>query len=122
MANDVRTFYINYPGHPNYKEGEIIVDDPIRAIINKIEMVLFTNQGDFIGDVNFGANLPFYLWQTNVSVEYIRQNIQQQFDIYIPELKQFNTFFNVEISEGDFQDILLIDVQIDDVQVKAVFR
>ena len=119
---DVRDFYITYPGHPKFKEGEIIVEDPLRVIINKIEMVLFTTQGEFIGDVNFGANIPFYLWETNVSVDYIRSNIQQQFDTYIPELRDINSTLNVEVTEGELQDILFIDVQLNETQVRAVFR
>lgn len=119
---DSRSFYITYPGHPKYKEGEIVVDDPLRAIVNKIEMVLMTNKGEFIGDVNFGADLPLYLWQTRVSVDFIKSNIQEQFDIYIPELRQFNSTLDVEITEGTYQDILFVNVTINEVQVRAVFR
>lgn len=119
---DNRSFYITYPGHPNYKEDEIVVEDALRVIINKIEMTLFTNKGDFIGDVNYGADLPFYLWQTRVSVDFIRTNIQLQFDKYIPELKQFNTKLEVEITEGTYQDILFVNVTINEVEVRAVFR
>jgi hypothetical protein len=122
MPVDNRSFYITYPEHPKYKENEIVSEDPLKVIINKIEMVLFTNKGDFMGDVDFGANLPFYLWQTQVSAEFIQQTIQQQFDAYIPELEQFNTSLTVEITEGDFQDILFVNVEIDEVQVRAVFR
>lgn len=119
---DSRSFYITYPGHPNFKENEILVDDPLRVIINKIEMCLFTNTGDYIADIDFGANLPFYLWQTRVSLDFIKANIQEQFDKYIPELRQFNSSLTVEITEGNFQDILFVDVSINEVSVKAVFR
>ena len=46
MAEDVRDFYITWDGHPKYNSKEIIVQDVIRTIINKIEMVLFTNKGE----------------------------------------------------------------------------
>lgn len=119
---DNRSFYITSEQHPKYKTGEIVVDDPMRVIVNKIEMVLFTNKGDFAGDVDFGANLSFYLWQTRVSVEYLRKIIQEQFDKYIPEMRTFNTTLNLELSEGSYQDILFIDITLNEVEVKAIFR
>jgi hypothetical protein len=118
---DVRDFYITYVGHPRYKEGEIIVEDSLRVIINKIEMVLFTNKGEFIGDVDFGTDLPFYLWQTNVSTEFIKNVIQEQFDKYIPELVNYNYTLDLSMMEGTFSDILVIDITINSVNVKAIF-
>ncbi len=121
MASDVRDFYITYPGHPRYKDGEIIVDDLIKVIINKIEMCLFTNKGEFIGDLSFGCDLPFYLWSTNVSADFIKGVIQEQFDTYIPELNNYAHTLEVSLMEGSIQDILVIDITINDVGVKAVF-
>ena len=118
---DIRDFYITWVGHPKYKEGEIIVEDAVRLVINKIEMVLFTNKGEFIGDVNFGCNLPLYLWETNVSAEFIRGIIQEQYDTYIPELRQFNTVLDVQLVEGQLQDILVINTTINEFNVNAVF-
>lgn len=118
---DVRDFYITYVGHPRYKEGEIIVEDATRVIVNKIEMVLFTNKGEFIGDVNLGCDLQYYLWSTNVSTEFIKNVIQEQFNTYIPELVNYNYSLNVQIMEGTLSDILVIDVTINDKVVKAIF-
>lgn len=122
MALDSRDFYITWPGHPRYKEGEIIQQDPIMVVIQKIEMCLFTNKGDYIGDVEFGCDLEYYLWQTTVSPEYIKGVIEQQFAIHIPELVQFNYTLDVSLMEGTLQDILIVDISVNDVGVKAVFR
>ena len=118
---DIRDFYITYIGHPRYKEGEIIVEDIVRLVINKIEMVLFTNKGEFIGDINFGCDLPRYLWQTNVSVDFIRGIIQEQYDTYIPELRDFNTVLDVQIVEGQLQDIMVINTTINEFKVNTIF-
>jgi hypothetical protein len=120
-VKDIRDFYITWAGHPRYKEGEIIVEDAVRLVINKIEMVLFTNKGEFIGDVNFGCDLPLYLWQTNVSVEFIKNVIQEQYDIYIPELRDFNTILDVQLVEGQLQDILVVNTVINEFRVNAIF-
>ena len=118
---DIRDFYIRYQGHPLYKDGEIITDDVINVIVNKVEMVLFTNKGDFIGDVSFGTNLSTYLWSTSVSADYIQNVIQEQFDQYIPELKNYNTTLNVQLMEGTLADILVVNITINDVNVQAIF-
>lgn len=118
---DIRDFYITWDEHPKFKEGEIIVQDTIRVIINKIEMLLFTNKGEFIGDVNLGCDLEFFLWSTNVSTDYIRNIIQEQFDKYIPELKNYTFSLNLKMLEGTLQDILEIDIFLNNINVKAVF-
>ncbi len=118
---DVRDFYITWDGHPRYKDDEIIVEDVIRVIINKIEMVLFTNKGEFIGDLDFGADLTFYLWQTTVSTEYIKGIIQEQFDKYIPELQNYNYTINLDMMEGTYSDILVVNITLNNYNINAVF-
>lgn len=118
---DIRDFYITWVGHPKYKEGEIVVEDVIRVIINKIEILLFTNKGEFIGDIDLGCDLEFYLWQTNVSTDFIKNVIQEQFDKYIPELINYNYTLNVSLMEGTISDILVIDIALNDTNVKAIF-
>lgn len=119
---DLRNFYIFWPGHPRYMDSEIIQQDPVMVVIQKIEMCLFSNQGDFIGDINFGCNLEYLLWQTTVSTDFVKSTIQQQFTTYVPELAQFNYTLSVSMMEGTLQDIMIVDITINDVGVKAVFR
>ncbi len=119
---DIRDFYITWKGHPRYNENEIIVDSVISVLFNKIEMVLFTNKGEFIGDYNFGCDLELYLWQTNVSIEYIKNVIQTQFDTYIPELRQYYTSINIEIMESTLSDIMVVNILVNEYLVNAIFR
>jgi hypothetical protein len=118
---DIRDFYITWEGHPRYKSDEIIVEDILRVIINKMEMILFSNKGDFIGDLDFGADLNFFLWQTNVSTDYIKSIIQQQFDKYIPELQNYSYTINLEMMEGTFADILIVNITLNNLNIQAVF-
>ena len=41
---DFRDFYIGYEGHPRFTINKIITDDIIRVIVQKYEMILFTNK------------------------------------------------------------------------------
>jgi hypothetical protein len=60
-ASSFTDFYIKFPGHPKFNDAEIIQDEIIKVIIQKIEMILFTNRGELLGDPNFGGDLLRYL-------------------------------------------------------------
>jgi hypothetical protein len=122
MAKDIRDFYITYEGHPKFNSSEIVTDELVRVLINKIEMCLFTNKGEFIGDPDFGCNIPKYLWESNLSVEFIRNEINTQFIKYIPELINYNYTLDVFITEGTFRDVMIINISINQYTVNAIFR
>ena len=87
MANfNFTDFYIGYPGHPRFKDLSLIEDDVIRVIIQKYEVILFTNKGDVFGDPNFGANLEELLHETKLSAETIQNDIDSQIKNYISEI------------------------------------
>ena len=53
---DVKDLVIRYPGHPKYQPDRIIEDDEIEVIVQKLEMILFTNKGEVLGDIDIGVN------------------------------------------------------------------
>jgi len=120
--NDIRDFYIKNSENSKYKDGEIIIQKEIELIINKIEMILFTNPGDVLSDINFGLGLEKYLWSTNVSTEYIQNDIQNQFNNYIPELQKYTHSIDLQMMEGTIQDILVINIIINDINITVVFK
>lgn len=121
-AIDYRDFYIKYPQHNLYNENLIFTDTKTEMIVNKIEMVLFTNKGDFIGDPDFGCDLEFFLWQTRVSATKIDSVIRDQFTKYIPELDNIGYELNVSIMQGEIRDILIIDITLNDQTIQAILR
>jgi hypothetical protein len=121
-AVDYRDFYIKYPQHSKYNSEAFFTETKTDMIVNKIEMVLFTNKGDFIGDLSFGCDLEFYLWQTKVSAAKIEESIRSQFSIYISELDIIGYSLNVSIMQGDIRDILIVDIVLNDQTIQAVLR
>lgn len=114
-------FYIGYPGHPRFRTPELIEDDVIRVIIQKYEMVLFTNKGELLGDPNFGANLPELLHQTRLSAEVIEGDIRAQIADYIPEIDTIEYELKVEFFEDPerYQEYMVIGFKIRDYEVYA---
>ena len=53
--------------------------------------VLLTAPGERINIPNFGVGLKNLLFETNVNVEQLKENINQQISIYIPEISLVDT-------------------------------
>jgi hypothetical protein len=120
-AVDFTDFYILYKDHPRYVPKELIEDEIINVIIQKYEMVLFTNKGEVLGDPNFGANLPELLFQTKVSDTYVKDVINEQIGTYIPELLNTNYTLNVVFVQDpeNYQDIMFVNLKVADYDVYA---
>ncbi len=114
-------FYIGYPGHPRFKNTELIEDDIIRVIIQKYEMILFTNKGEVLGDPNFGASLPELLYETRLSAEIIEGDIRAQIADYIPEIDSIPYKLKVEIFSDPtrHQEYMIIGFEIKEIEVFA---
>jgi hypothetical protein len=119
MSYDFRDFYIRYPGHPDYRSGLLIQDDVISVILQKYEMLIFTNQGELLGDPNFGCNLEELLFETRVDSSIVQNNISDQITQYIPELDNMNYQLNVAFMQdpNNYQDMMVIRFQVADYEV-----
>ena len=123
MANfNFTDFYIGYPGHPRFRDPGVIEDDIIRVIIQKYEMILFTNKGEVFGDLDFGANLEELLFETKLSAEAIEGMINTQIGKYISELSGTNYTLTVSFFEDPerYQDYMEILLNIRDYEVYTV--
>lgn len=121
ISIDFRDFYIKYQGHPKYVSGDIIEDDVINVIIQKYEMIIFTNKGELLGDPDFGADLLTLLYETRVSSSYVESVIRRQISRYITELENMNYKLQVVFTQDpeNYQDMMFIYFQIADYEVYA---
>jgi len=119
---DVKDLVIRYPGHPKYEENRIVEDDDIEVIVQKLEMILFTNKGEVLGDVNIGANLEYYLWQTRITTGNLKNKIQEQISIYIPELINLGYTLDLILYEGTLRDILYLNFVIQGYNIDFIFE
>jgi len=119
---DFRDLYIGYKDHPRFQVNRIITDDAIRVIVQKYEMILFTNKGELLGDPDFGCDLPILLHQTKVSAKATRAIINEQIDKHIPELK--GTTYQLDVTfeqDGEnYQDIMVVDFKVRDIEIQAI--
>jgi hypothetical protein len=120
-AFDFRDFYILYEGHPKYQRNEIIEDEVVSVIIQKLEVLLFSNKGDLLGEPDFGADLSYYLYETKVPADFVKKNIHDQITRYIPELTEITYSVDVVFAQDplNFQDIMFINIKFGEFDVYA---
>jgi len=120
---DYSDFNIRWRSHPKYDPKQIVQTDIIEVILQKLEMLLFTAPGDILGEdgFDFGANLEYYLWQTKISNNNLKQKIMDQVSEKIPELAVMGYDLSLDIYEGDYQDILQLNFTIQGYNVSFVF-
>ena len=120
-TKDISSLYIRYNGHPKYTEGAIITDNYIDSIFNRMEMILFTNKGEVMADLDFGANITDYLWNTFNSTDFLKEQIYIQFDKYLSDISRNNYTLDLYIYEGDFRDICVIKININGNELLAYY-
>ena len=122
-AFDFSDFYIQYPNHPNFNDIELIEDEIIRVIVQKYEMIIFTNPGDLLGDPEFGGDLSRLLYKTKVSSKYVERRLNNQISTYIPELNGITYELNIRFEQNpaSYSDIMFIDFKIKGLEVNAFF-
>jgi hypothetical protein len=120
---DFTDFYVLYRGHPRYQVGEINEPEIVNVIIQKYEVMLFTNKGEVLGEPNFGVNLLELLYETKVSGEFVQNKIEEQIQRFIPELYQIRHSVNVVFVQDpeNYQDIMFINLRFADIDVYAQF-
>ncbi|MCK9417524.1 hypothetical protein M0Q97_12860 [Candidatus Dojkabacteria bacterium] len=119
---DVKDLVIRYDGHPKYENNRIIEDDEIEVIVQKLEMILFTNKGEVFGDIELGCNLEYYLWRTRVTTGTLKSKVEEQINIYIPELSALGYLFNIDLYEGTLRDILFLNFIIKGYNIEFIFE
>jgi len=119
---DFKDFYIGYEGHPRFTINKIITDDIIRVIVQKYEMILFTNKGELFGDPNFGADLTKLLFETKISAQAVKAIIVSQINAYITELQNTSYTLGVTFQQDpeNYQDVMLVDFTLSDYEIKAI--
>lgn len=123
MAFNFTDFYVKYDGHPRYNSLEVIEDEIVEVIAQKIEVLLFTNKGELLGEPEFGADLEKYLHETRVSADFVERQIIEQIVEYIPELDSFGYTLTVTFAENpnSFSDIMFVSISFKETEINAFF-
>lgn len=122
MASSFIDFYIRYKDHPQFRDTELIEDDVVRVIIQKWEMILFTNRGEVFAVPALGANLVELLHETRLSAEAIESDLKDQIRRFIPEINDIEYSLVVDFFDHPekHEEYMTIDFTIAGYEVNAV--
>ena len=120
---DWKDLTIRWNGHQKYVENKIIEDDLMEVIVQKLEMILYTNKSEIYGDEgdDIGINLEYYLWQTKINGDIIKGKIVQQINKYIPEMNIIGYDIILKIYPGEIRDIMEINIIIKGYNLSFIF-
>ena len=115
---------IRWPGHQKYRSDRIIEDKAIEVIVQKLEMLLYTNKDEVFGEASndFGVSLEYYLWQTTVANDILKGEIVQQINKWIPELNIIGYELSIDIFEGSVRDIIEVNFIIVGYNIQFIFQ
>lgn len=121
MSTSFIDFYICSTDNPRFRNLELIEDDVVKVIIQKYEMILFTNKGEVFGEPDFGGDLYELLHETRLSSESIESDLISQINKFIPEIKDIEYTLFVEFFDDPerHQEIMIVDFTVAGYQVYA---
>lgn len=119
---DFKDINIRYEGHPKFLPNKMIENSFIEVIIQKLEMILFTKQGDVLSSPNMGCNIEYYLWETKVPSKRLKKIILDQISKFVPELNAMEYTLSVDLYQGTVRDIMYINIAIKQYSVNFIFE
>ena len=112
MPNDISDIYIKDSKDPGFTDNKLENQTFVDTVIAKIYMILMTNKGEVLGNPNFGADVPKYLWKTKLPASTLQNEITDQITQYVPELSPNDYKVNVYILPGKTQDVGVIEINL----------
>lgn len=83
MGNTVNEIFCISEESPRYSPTALEVHDKLVNLIQKIEILLYTPKGSVLALPDFGIDLEKYIFETNISASYIKNEINMQMWRYV---------------------------------------
>lgn len=83
MQQNINEIFCISEESPRYSPNALEIHDKLTNLIQKIEVMLYTRKGSLLCQPDFGIDLEKYVFETNVSADYIRNEINMQMWKYV---------------------------------------
>lgn len=94
-------------------DTSVIIDNPVDAAIQELDLLLGTDLGELLGEQSFGANLEQYLWTLTPNVSEVKKYIQKKINDYTYWCKELNITIDVNTVQGTVRDIYEIQIELE---------
>lgn len=107
-------FYMRTQDDPNFVPGVFAVSDPTESLVEQIKMTLLTDQGEVMGDPNFGFGAYNYLFDTHTAdTQAISANADQQINAYVALANKTTVTTNAVVYQVEkYRNAIGLDVQV----------
>jgi hypothetical protein len=82
----------------------------LNLLIEQLEMLFFTREGEVLGQPTFGMNLEKYLWEISLSTIEIKQYVDNKMKTYILFTQDYTLESQVRFLKGDLVNTVFIDI------------
>jgi hypothetical protein len=109
------------PNDGLYSPGILEIHNDRDILLSQIRMILNTENGEVLGDLNFGGSLEDLLFEFNYNENQIIKKLQDQINAYCDPSPQYSVTLSVKFFQGSVRDGALIDVFINGVKSLGLF-
>lgn len=109
----MREFYVRDESDANYNPDVLEVSNDIEALIYQVKMIMGTNRGEILGEVNCGANMMDLLFSFDFDPSTFNTALVEQTNIYSEMARHYNMRYMVRrVRQQSHSDMGVIDVSI----------
>lgn len=94
----------------NLKDGDPTINEDIECLIQQIDILFDTRHGDLLGDINYGTDYEYLLYDLKLSARSLREQMLQ--DLNKLDLLGFTPDVKVYLAKGTERDIAVIQVDL----------
>ena len=91
------------------QEGAVVLDNEVDLIMQQVEILLDTRNGEVIGDYGYGTRLDVYLYNPNIGNKTVEDAIYSYITSNV-ELFGWQLEVDVEFLVGTHNDIMLVQI------------
>jgi len=113
----IKEIYIRDENDPYYDPTMIDFNNEIESIITQIRMILGTQNGQVLGNYDFGIDLEYMVFNTKHAAEQVLDKLNTQIRTYVNHGE--NTYITTNIEFGDSglgYDYAVLDIYINGVK------
>jgi hypothetical protein len=111
----VKEIYIRNEEDPMFVEGIIEYSNEIENVISKIRMLLGTTPGEVLGDLNFGIDIEYLVFNTKESAYAIQGKLNELLQAYVPSSKNYSISTQINFGKtANGSDFGIVDVFINE--------
>lgn len=94
----------------NVVQDVLEIKDEISLLLTQIEMCLFTDKNEVIGQNNFGMNLQDSIFTFQLNESDLQERILKEIYTYCPLAYNYNVDVVVNFTKNEVRDICLLDI------------